>query len=232
VTILASVLGWVIVAGLLLALLNYPIKLINRAAAKLPKESPRRQKVAALTRFITGNHRFIAASTLVVLVVHFILQSIYRWVSLTGLIAVGLLLAAGGLGAFGHYIRKRKRSAWFPVHRTLAVLLAMAIAVHIALLGLPAVLFPSGPAAQTSTTSQERVFTLAELARYDGQNGNPAYVAVDGIVYDVSGIASWMTGLHVNLHVAGQDLSEAIKQAPHSKSLLSRAKRVGVLAGG
>ena len=32
----------------------------------------------------------------------------------------------------------------------------------------------------------EKTFTLAQLAQYDGQNGQPAYVAVDGVVYDVT----------------------------------------------
>ena len=31
-----------------------------------------------------------------------------------------------------------------------------------------------------------RTFTAEELAKYNGQNGQPAYVAIDGTVYDVS----------------------------------------------
>ena len=34
-------------------------------------------------------------------------------------------------------------------------------------------------------------FSKAELAKFDGQNGQPAYVAVDGTVYDVSGKDAW-----------------------------------------
>jgi len=36
-----------------------------------------------------------------------------------------------------------------------------------------------------------RTFTEAELSKYNGRNGNPAYVAVNGIVYDVTNIAAW-----------------------------------------
>jgi predicted heme/steroid binding protein len=63
----------------------------------------------------------------------------------------------------------------------------------------------------------EKTFTLAELAQYDGKNGNPAYVAVDGAVYDVSGSALWPQGEHTSCNLgaaAGKDLSETIKQAP------------------
>ena len=36
----------------------------------------------------------------------------------------------------------------------------------------------------------EKIFTKNELAQYNGQNGQPAYVAVQGVVYDVSGKAA------------------------------------------
>ena len=51
-----------------------------------------------------------------------------------------------------------------------------------------------------------RVFTPEELARYNGTDGYPAYVAVNGIVYNVSNLPIWQTGTHFGLH-AGQDLS-------------------------
>jgi len=36
-----------------------------------------------------------------------------------------------------------------------------------------------------------RLFTTAELSRYNGKDGNPAYVAVNGVVYDVTNNAAW-----------------------------------------
>lgn len=51
-----------------------------------------------------------------------------------------------------------------------------------------------------------KVFTLKELSYYDGLNGRPAYVAVDGIVYDNTEI--FKNGQHYS-HVAGQELTEA-----------------------
>lgn len=32
----------------------------------------------------------------------------------------------------------------------------------------------------------EKTFTREELAKFNGQNGQPAYVAISGTVYDVS----------------------------------------------
>ncbi len=69
--------------------------------------------------------------------------------------------------------------------------------------------------------------TLEELAQYNGKNGNPAYVAVDGVIYDVSGSAKWKDGEH-NGNSAGQDLTDVIKnQSPHGVAMLSRVPAVG-----
>ncbi|MBN2828338.1 MAG: cytochrome B5, partial [Tissierellales bacterium] len=51
--------------------------------------------------------------------------------------------------------------------------------------------------------------TLEELKSYDGQNGNPAYIAIDGIIYDVSNVSQWKNGTH-NGQTAGNNLSDQI----------------------
>ncbi|MFH1529609.1 MAG: DUF2231 domain-containing protein [Pseudomonadota bacterium] len=75
----------------------------------------------------------------------------------------------------------------------------------------------------------ERIFTREELADFDGRDGHPAYVAVDGVVYDASGSALWRGGSHVRAHSAGADLSREITMAPHPKERLERLVRVGVV---
>ncbi|MDA5388757.1 MULTISPECIES: cytochrome b5 domain-containing protein [Loigolactobacillus] len=72
----------------------------------------------------------------------------------------------------------------------------------------------------------EKTFTKAELAKFDGKNGNKAYVAIDGAVYDVTNVPQWAEGQHHG-HVAGHDLSEAITKAPHKKSVLQKLTVVG-----
>lgn len=70
--------------------------------------------------------------------------------------------------------------------------------------------------------------TKEELAKYDGKNGNKAYVAVDGVIYDFTPLGGWKEGEH-NGFKAGTDLSEDILKAPHGKSTLEKATIVGEL---
>jgi len=74
-----------------------------------------------------------------------------------------------------------------------------------------------------------RRFTPEELAAFDGADGRPAYVAVNGKVYDVSEAFLWKKGRHQGLHRAGRDLSREIERAPHGTEMLERFPQVGVL---
>ncbi len=72
-------------------------------------------------------------------------------------------------------------------------------------------------------------FTLEELRHYDGRDGRPSYVAWNGRVYDVTDSFLWRDGVHQVTHKAGQDLTEALNDAPHGGDLLERFPVVGVL---
>jgi predicted heme/steroid binding protein len=50
-------------------------------------------------------------------------------------------------------------------------------------------------------------FDIAELEKFDGNNGRPVYVAHKGKVYDVSNSKLWKNGLHMKRHHAGNDLT-------------------------
>ncbi len=77
-----------------------------------------------------------------------------------------------------------------------------------------------------------REFTVRELARFDGRNGRPAYIAYGGVVYDVSDSALWRDGRHQAMHQAGRDLTGELSTAPHGPELLARIPAIGVLKGG
>ena len=77
--------------------------------------------------------------------------------------------------------------------------------------------------------AEQKKFTLEELAKYNGKNGNPAYVAYQGKVYDVSDSSFWLSGDHLGSHQAGKDLTEELPLAPHSAENLDRVKLVGSL---
>ncbi len=74
--------------------------------------------------------------------------------------------------------------------------------------------------------------TPSQLSEFNGKNGRPAYVAVDGIIYDLTESRLWRGGEHDPSHgeaQAGRDLSEMIKQSPHGKKNLERFPVVGWL---
>jgi predicted heme/steroid binding protein/uncharacterized membrane protein len=72
-------------------------------------------------------------------------------------------------------------------------------------------------------------FDIAELEKFDGNNGRPVFVAQKGKVYDVSNSKLWKNGLHMKRHHAGQDLTADIQGAPHEPDVLDRYPQVGTL---
>ena len=100
----------------------------------------------------------------------------------------------------------------------------------------------SAPAASSTATADTAAadaaangtleLTLDQLKQYDGKNGNPAYVAVDGIIYDVTNVAKWKNGDH-NGYSAGNDLTDIIKnKSPHGVKNLEGLPIVGKLVAG
>ncbi|MBI5440971.1 MAG: cytochrome b5 [Deltaproteobacteria bacterium] len=72
-------------------------------------------------------------------------------------------------------------------------------------------------------------FTREELARFDGKQGRPVYVAQGGRVFDVSGSKLWRNGSHMRRHEAGNDLTTDLQAAPHGIDRLERFPQVGTL---
>ena len=72
-------------------------------------------------------------------------------------------------------------------------------------------------------------FTREELAKYNGENGQPVYIAHDNKVYDVSESKLWKTGSHMRRHQAGTDLTEDIGGAPHDIEVFEKFPQVGIL---
>ena len=72
-------------------------------------------------------------------------------------------------------------------------------------------------------------FDEAGLAKFNGENGNPVYVAYKGKVYDITGSKLWRNGMHMKRHHAGRDLTVDIQGAPHEPDVLERYPQVGTL---
>ena len=77
---------------------------------------------------------------------------------------------------------------------------------------------------------KKKSYTREELAAFNGQNGQPAYVVHEGRVIDVSESKRWKDGKHMNRHQAGTDLTADIASAPHGTEVLDRFPDVGGLA--
>lgn len=85
---------------------------------------------------------------------------------------------------------------------------------------------PTPPLSQPN----QRTFTIEELAYYDGKNGRPAYVAVNGIVYDVTNNRAWAAATHFGL-TAGKDYTQEFASChAGQQSILATLPVVGRLA--
>lgn len=77
--------------------------------------------------------------------------------------------------------------------------------------------------------SELRKFTLAQLKQNDGKNGRSAFIVHRGNVYDVTNSDLWGNGDHFSMHQAGQDVTDALSDAPHGDDKLEAAKLIGEL---
>lgn len=129
---IGNFLGWLIVAGYGLAVMNYLVRWANkRWFSKLHKDSLVKRYYLNLMRLIVHNHRWFALSATLALIVHFVLQIMFRWVSLSGLFALAFMVINAGLGIYGFYFKKSKRTLWFIIHQAAAVILIAAIIFHV-----------------------------------------------------------------------------------------------------
>lgn len=67
------------------------------------------------------------------------------------------------------------------------------------------------------------------LSSFEGKDGSRAVIAVSGRLYDVTDSRLWQNGVHLRRHQAGQDLTEALKEAPHGEEVLERVPMIGEL---
>ncbi|MCX8131855.1 MAG: cytochrome B5 [Clostridia bacterium] len=92
----------------------------------------------------------------------------------------------------------------------------------------PSALYNISSIPPQSTNINQSVFTEEQLSKYDGIDGNPAYVAVNGVIYDVTNNAAWAAATHFGL-VAGQDLTQEFASCHAGQNILSKLNAVGRL---
>lgn len=83
------------------------------------------------------------------------------------------------------------------------------------------------PVTQPEATA---VYTAETLKQYNGKDGRRCYVAVKGVVYEISGKSLWQEGQHTpsgGEAYCGADLTEALQRSPHGESKMRDLPKVG-----
>lgn len=78
--------------------------------------------------------------------------------------------------------------------------------------------------------SDSKVFSIKELAEFDGKDGRKSYTAYEGVVYDVTDSKLWKLGEHFGLN-AGVDLTERMAEAPHGDEVFAGFEVLGKIEG-
>lgn len=72
-------------------------------------------------------------------------------------------------------------------------------------------------------------YSRGQLALRNGQDKDEIWVAFNGFIYDVTISKLWRNGKHYE-HWAGQDLTNELKDAPHTQNVFDKFKIIGRLA--
>ena len=210
----------------------------NPAAAGQPVPEPSRWRHSV--RFVAGFlHLFTAVLWFgTILYVHLLLKPSYASHGLPrGELVVGwgsiIVIALTGvvLTVF------RIRSPGDLLHTRFGLLLTVKIVLYLVMVGTAVIVtFIVGPRLKKRRVTVDREkkdMTTDELSGYDGKEGRPAYFAYDGRIFDATGSRLWRDGSHVGRHLAGFDLTDALKLAPHGEEKVASMPSVGnLLAAG
>lgn len=71
-------------------------------------------------------------------------------------------------------------------------------------------------------------YTKSQLALHNGQDREEIWIAFEGKIYDVTRSRLWRDGMHYE-HWAGQDLTDELKDAPHTRHVFDKFEVVGKL---
>jgi predicted heme/steroid binding protein len=71
-------------------------------------------------------------------------------------------------------------------------------------------------------------YSPQQLALRNGQDLEEIWIAYKGIIYDVTNSKLWRNGTHYE-HWSGQDLTDELKDAPHTEMVFERLNIIGEL---
>lgn len=198
-------------------------------------------KTQKVVRFIIGYiHLFFAIAWFgTILYVHILLKPAYAskglpkgelllgWFSIIILAITGTLLSIARI------------PAWKVLYTTkFGILLSVKIILFLIMVStaviVPVYIGPKmrkrwGMKGKIEALPTKRDITSEELHNFDGREGRPAYVAYKGLVYDVTASKLWKNGSHLQKHLVGHDLTDALKTAPHGEEKIISMPQAGRL---
>lgn len=113
------------------AIANFPVKWINRRwVAKLPKENAFRGGYQSVMKFLVKNHRFFGLGAVVLMAAHVVLQLLFKWASVTGIVTAALGILTLALG-FLLFKSKKRTPAMLWAHRGAVMALVLSFLTHV-----------------------------------------------------------------------------------------------------
>ncbi len=199
-------------------------------------ESPGKTNIAKGLRLAIGFIHFLTAVFWfgTILYVHLILKPAYAVGGLPrGELRVGIIsmIVMGITGAFLTFYRVTSFDTL--IHTRFGILLIIKISLYLVMvLSALFVITVIGPRLKARKkelppTDATGEFTRESLASFDGKEGRPACFAFEGKVYDATQSSLWKQGVHMGRHNAGNDLTEALKLAPHGREKVTAMPSTG-----
>lgn len=71
-------------------------------------------------------------------------------------------------------------------------------------------------------------YSPQQLALRNGQDRDEIWIAYKGMIYDVTNSKLWRNGTHYE-HWSGQDLTDELKDAPHTEKVFESLNVIGEL---
>lgn len=128
----AGFFGWVTVFFYALALFNFIMKAFNKKYSLKLKENKKLEEVyKTVMKYVIRYHKLIGIIAAIGLTVHASIMYFTVGLRITGLIAASLMILDALVGVYGYVSKKKRTDPLFNVHRVIAFILPLAIAVHL-----------------------------------------------------------------------------------------------------
>jgi len=129
-------LGWVVVWTFAFALILFVIRYINKnymtqITNKLKGKKNYLDLYRKVIGFIVKNHKAFGLTATGVVFLHLIIMWKYVEISVSGLVALVLMVLVAGVGMFSTYLKKQKKAPLTKLHSILAGALLVAIIIHL-----------------------------------------------------------------------------------------------------